>query len=110
MPSGGIFDTPAKEARLTELTRLLEAPDFWNNQSKANTVLKEKSAIERSLKDMDLLASRMSDLEAMAELDMEIWAPMGVDNELRAMFVENAEASNADDPAVEEVAVSEAVR
>lgn len=71
MPSGGIFDTPAKEARLTELTRLLEAPDFWNNQSKANTVLKEKSAIERSLKDMDLLSGRMSDLEAMAELASE---------------------------------------
>jgi peptide chain release factor 2 len=71
MPSGGIFDTPAKEARLTELTRLLEAPDFWNSQSKANTVLKEKSAIERSLKDMVLLAGRMSDLEAMAELASE---------------------------------------
>jgi len=71
MPSGGIFDTPAKEARLTELTRLLEAPDFWNSQSKANTVLKEKSAIERSLKDMVLLADRMSDLEAMAELASE---------------------------------------
>jgi hypothetical protein len=40
-PSGGIFDTPAKEARLKELTRLIEAPDFWNNQSKANTVLME---------------------------------------------------------------------
>jgi len=71
MPSGGIFDTPAKEARLTELTRLLEAPDFWNSQSKANAVLKEKSAIERSLKDMVLLADRMSDLEAMAELASE---------------------------------------
>ena len=71
MPSGGIFDTPAKEARLNELTRLLEAPDFWNNQSKANTVLKEKSGIDRSLKDMVLLADRMSDLEAMAELASE---------------------------------------
>jgi 3-oxoadipate enol-lactonase len=41
------------------------------------------------------------DAAELAELDMEIWAPMGVDNELRAMFIENAEASNADDPAVE---------
>ena len=67
-PFGGIFDTPAKEARLTELSRLIEAPDFWNNQTKANTVLKEKAAIERSLKDMIALAQRLSDLEAMAEL------------------------------------------
>jgi len=36
---------------------------------------------------------------ALAELDLEIWAPMGADEELRAMFVENAEASNAHDPA-----------
>ena len=36
---------------------------------------------------------------ALAELDLEIWAPMGVDDELRAMFLENAEASNTRDPA-----------
>jgi len=57
--------------RLKELTRLLEAPDFWNNQSKANATLKEKAAIERSLKDMDSFAGRMSDLEAMVELASE---------------------------------------
>jgi 3-oxoadipate enol-lactonase len=45
------------------------------------------------------------DVIQLAELDMEIWAPMGVDDELRAMFVENAEASNAADPAVEEPSV-----
>lgn len=43
------------------------------------------------------------DLAELAAIDMEIWAPLGVDDELRAMFVENAEASNADDPAREEV-------
>ena len=57
--------------RLKELTRLLEAPDFWNNQSKANTTLKEKAAIERSLRDMDSFAGRLSDLEAMVELASE---------------------------------------
>ncbi len=70
-PSGGIFDTPAKEARLKELTRLLEAPDFWNNQEKANTTLKEKSALERSLRELDLIAKRVDDLDAMIELAAE---------------------------------------
>ena len=70
-PSGGIFDTPAKEARLKELTRLIEAPDFWNNQSKANAVLKEKAAIERSLKDLMTLVARMEDVDAMIELASE---------------------------------------
>ena len=39
------------------------------------------------------------DWPAMAELDMEVWAPMGADPELRAMFVENAVWSNSEDPA-----------
>jgi 3-oxoadipate enol-lactonase len=46
-------------------------------------------------------AEASGDLAGLAEIDMEIWAPMGVDDELRAMFVENAEASNADDPGIE---------
>ena len=44
------------------------------------------------------------DVGGMAEIDLEIWAPLGADDELLAMFVENAEASNAEDPAVEEPA------
>jgi 3-oxoadipate enol-lactonase len=46
-------------------------------------------------------AEERGDLAELAAIDMEIWAPMGVDDELRAMFVENVEASNADDPAEE---------
>jgi 3-oxoadipate enol-lactonase len=51
-------------------------------------------------------AEARGDPKELAEIDMEIWAPMGVDDELRAMFLENAEASNAEDPAVEEAAVA----
>ena len=43
-------------------------------------------------------AEERGDLAELAAIDMEIWAPMGVDDKLRAMFVENVEASNADDP------------
>lgn len=50
-------------------------------------------------------AEARGDAAELAELDMEIWAPMGVDDELRAMFVENAEASNADDPVIERPSV-----
>lgn len=42
------------------------------------------------------------DWPAMAELDMEAWAPMGADAELRAMFLENAVGSNSEDPATDE--------
>ena len=40
-------------------------------------------------------AEAAGDWEAMAELDMEMWAPLGADAELRAMFVENAVGSNS---------------
>lgn len=46
-------------------------------------------------------AEATGDYAAMAEIDLEIWAPLGVDSELRAMAVENAEWSNADDPGLE---------
>ena len=45
------------------------------------------------------------DLTALVEIDLEIWAPMGVDDQLRAMFVENAETSNSPDPAEDVVSV-----
>jgi 3-oxoadipate enol-lactonase len=46
-------------------------------------------------------AEERGDLAELAAIDMEIWAPMGAEEGLRAMFVENVEASNADDPAEE---------
>jgi peptide chain release factor 2 len=49
----------------------MEASGFWDNKDKANATLKEKSSIERSLKDWGALSSRLSDLEAMAELAAE---------------------------------------
>jgi 3-oxoadipate enol-lactonase len=51
-------------------------------------------------------AEAAADYPAMAEFDMEIWAPLGADERLRAMFIENAPVSNSDDPAVEAQAAS----
>jgi len=51
-------------------------------------------------------AEAAADYAAMAELDMELWAPLGTDEALHAMFIENARASNSDDPAVEPEAAS----
>jgi peptide chain release factor 2 len=68
---GGIFDTPSKESRLEELTRLTETPGFWDGKDKANSILKEKASLERSLREWKILSNRLSDLEAMAELASE---------------------------------------
>jgi len=95
-PSGGIFETPAKEARLNDLTRLLEAPDFWNDQDKANTTLKEKAAIERSLRDMTSLAQRLGDLVAMQELAAEDGGEALVDELARETAVIQADISRSE--------------
>jgi 3-oxoadipate enol-lactonase len=50
-------------------------------------------------------AEERDDAAELAELDLEIWAPMGADDELRAMFLDNAEASNGDDPRQDVTAV-----
>ncbi len=49
----------------------MESPGFWDDQQKANTVLMEKSFIERSLADFDRLIRRINDIEAMTELASE---------------------------------------
>jgi len=49
----------------------METPGFWDNQKKANALLKEKAAIERPLQDFDALTRQLSDLDAMAELASE---------------------------------------
>jgi 3-oxoadipate enol-lactonase len=50
-------------------------------------------------------AEQRGDLTELAEIDLEFWAPMGADDELRTMFLENAAASNGDDPAEEDPSV-----
>ena len=51
-------------------------------------------------------AEARGDLKELAEIDLAFWAPMGADEDLKAMFYENAAASNGDDPAEEEPSVS----
>jgi peptide chain release factor 2 len=49
----------------------MEASGFWDHKDKANAIVKEKSLIDRSLKDWNSLATRLHDLGAMAELASE---------------------------------------
>lgn len=49
----------------------METHGFWDNQEKANAVLKEKAAVERSLAQFKELSQRLNDIDAMAELASE---------------------------------------
>ena len=43
---GGIFDFDAKQIRLAELTRALEAPDVWSDAKRAQELGREKKQVE----------------------------------------------------------------
>lgn len=46
-------------------------------------------------------AERTGDLAAMAEIDLEVWAPLGDDRQLRQIAIDNAHTNVEDDEAIE---------
>ena len=63
--SGGIFDYPAKERKLSEVNAALEDPKVWDNPKRAQELGKEK----KSLEDVVLVIERLStELADNAEL------------------------------------------
>ena len=55
LPSGGIFDVPGKQEHLKTFEKKLLAEDLWDDPSKAQEILKEKSGIENSIKPFFLI-------------------------------------------------------
>jgi len=43
---GGVFDLDGKQKRVAELNQLTSQPEFWNDGEKAQTILKEQSALK----------------------------------------------------------------
>lgn len=68
---GGAFDLPTKRARLQELETEAACPEFWNDNTRAQEVLKERSALTDSMEKADRIKSQLEDLEALIELFSE---------------------------------------
>jgi peptide chain release factor 2 len=66
--SGGIFDIARKEARIASIEHDASQPDFWNEQQKAQAILKEKSQLESVLGDFKKAAASLDDAGVMLEL------------------------------------------
>jgi len=47
--SGGIFDVDNVKQRLTELDAQMSAPDFWDDQKKAQAVVDEAASMRRKI-------------------------------------------------------------
>lgn len=66
--SGGHFDFDNTTKRLAELEELSQNPDLWNNQAKAQSILKEKSLLENQLGSFNKLLSTLNDNLELASL------------------------------------------
>lgn len=70
-PLGGIFDYEGKQERLTEVLRELEDPTVWNDQGRAQTLGRERSALEGVVITLDELINGLADAAELLEMAVE---------------------------------------
>jgi peptide chain release factor 2 len=75
MPSGSTFDVADKMARLAELDELSASPDFWDNPSEAQKIIREASRLREEVERWRGLSARLSDALELAELGDESLYP-----------------------------------
>lgn len=71
MGSGGIFDLAAKEQRLAQLDTEMAQPSFWEDNRRAQDVIRERTELSRLVTRMKELAGKAEDLTVMLELAEE---------------------------------------
>ena len=64
---GGIFDLESRETEIEKLRQKSGAPDFWNDNSSAQAILKKISLIEKELALWSDLEKRNGDVEVLLE-------------------------------------------
>ncbi len=68
---GGVFDVAAKQARLEEIEHKSTEDGFWNDQKRAQSLLKEKTLITNSLGKLSKADSLSGDLQVLIEFARE---------------------------------------
>jgi peptide chain release factor 2 len=64
---GGFFDVPSKQTELENLETLITAPDFWNDQEKAQKTVQLRSRLERQINRQESFEIGLSDAEVLFE-------------------------------------------
>jgi peptide chain release factor 2 len=75
MRSGGIFDIEAKRRRAQDLESQASIPSFWDDNVRAQAVLKEKGLLERVVLDFERLQTGRDDIFTLLELAEELEDP-----------------------------------
>ena len=65
---GGIFDFDAKRDRLTEVVRLSEDPDIWNDPKRAQDIGRERKALEDVVLNVERMDSGLRDAGDLFEI------------------------------------------
>src|SRR5436190_19783622 len=71
MTFGGIFDIAAKEQRLAALDTEMGAPSFWEDNRRAQDLIRERTELSRIVTRLSELATKAQDLDVMLELAAE---------------------------------------
>ena len=66
------FDLAGLRKSIEELSRESESPDFWNDQEKAQGVLKKKKSIERTVDEYDRIYRELSDMPDLMDIAEEL--------------------------------------
>lgn len=68
---GGIFDYDNKNKRLIEISNALEDPKIWNDPQKTQSLKKERSQLEASIKQIDTLSNGLTDIKELLQLAID---------------------------------------
>jgi peptide chain release factor 2 len=66
-----LFDWDTKRARILEIDAQMAAPDFWNNQERAQAVVEERKSLTAIVTPLDSAVKSSDDLAAMIEMAAE---------------------------------------
>jgi len=69
---GGIFDIPEKEKRLGQLDAEMGAPSFWEDNRRAQELIRERSELQRLVTRATELGKQAEDLGVLLELADEV--------------------------------------
>jgi len=66
--SGGLFDLDLKKEQIADYEVKMSAPDFWDDNERAQKLISEMNAIKSVVTDFEELFGQYEDLQLMAEL------------------------------------------
>lgn len=67
----GIFDIDKSRVRILEIDQFAGAPEFWNDQTKAQVLLKEQAGLKQAVEEWDRIDRGLADSRVLLELAIE---------------------------------------